>query len=588
MAEVYLVSNNHAFQLPCSIKSRCVHRMTSLTPLVKKLFQKGNSEKDANYPTVVVFDHAEYGTADSALRASGATALDSLPYADQVLILRYYFSHLNMIVTDSRTLSHGAAAGELNAAIDKIELLVSDRISRVATWTGTGININDFYSPDYQTLTRGDSELQLKITDVIATMSCALDHSSNLSRATESHIMHLSKIITNSINFEQLLADHSELNLRRLCHCVGHWAFPAHELTNDDLVYCVYLILGFALAYIKLEGVPDGLVIPTPNELMAIVYMTRDTYKNGNPFHNFRHAVDVLQACFHYLVKLRCLPEFEQLEEDPRADETELFTGKKPLLPCIELVAKDEVLPVEDEPLYVPHLNPLQSLGLLVAALGHDVGHPGVTNAFMIKHSAPTSQLFGERSVLELYHSTIFTNKVLSTTWPSLLSCETATDSSLSLKKLIIGSILATDMAEHFEYIHKLKEFQLHATDPVVDRVKLISSLLIKCADISNVTRPTRVSSQWALVLSREFAEVEILEKKISSSMPATEDVVYERLPTTLDEVLECNPTIHKGQIFFIQTFAEGLFSSILDLFPELQFTCDIIQENKSFWESRP
>lgn len=573
MAEVFLVSNNHAFQLPHAIQSCCVHHITALEPLVKKLFQKGNSEKDASHPTVVVFDSAERSV------SGGSSELNLLPYADKVLLLRYFFSHLNIIVVDSSTLTRSATA-KLNGAIAKIDALVSDRISRVATWTGTGVNINDFYADDYDGL--GDSELHLKISDVVATMSFSLGHNSNLSRATESHIAHLNKVIVRSINFQLLLADSLEANLRLLCHCVGHWAFPAHELSNDDLVYCVYLMLGYALSYTKTLGAIDGLDVPTPNELMAMVFMTRDTYKNGNPFHNFRHAVDVLQACFHYLIRLKCLPPFEQLEEDPRADEMELFAGKS-TVPCTELVAKNEV-PVVAEETCVPHLTPLQTLGLLIAALGHDVGHPGVTNAFMIKHAAPTSQLFGERSVLELYHATIFTNKILSITWPSLLACETDT---LSVKKLIMNSILATDMAEHFEYLHKLKEFQLHASDPLACRVSLVSLLLIKCADISNVTRPTRVSAQWALVLSREFAEVELLEKKISACMAATPDVTYSKLPTTLDDLLANNPAIHKGQLFFIDTFAEGLFSSILDIFPELQYTYDIIRENKAFWLAR-
>ena len=231
----------------------------------------------------------------------------------------------------------------------------------------------------------------------------------------------------------------------------------------------------------------------------------------------------------------------------------------------------------------------IADIGLLIAALGHDVGHPGVTNAFMIKHSSPTSQLFGERSVLELFHASVFVNKILSVNWPSLLSTETSSDpkESLNLKHLIINSILATDMAEHFEYINKLKTLKLNSADQSNERVKLICSLLIKCADISNVTRPLRVSSQWALVLSQEFSEVENLENALRDNATEFDDVSYPKLPSTLDDILVAYPNIHKGQLFFIHAFAEGLFNSIVKHFPELQYTSDIIHENNQFWLSR-
>lgn len=362
--------------------------------------------------------------------------------------------------------------------------------------------------------------------------------------------------------------------------------------------------------------------IPTSNELLAFVFMVRDTYKNGNPFHNFRHAVDVLQACFHFLIRLDCLPVFKQLKNDPKSDELAFLQTKLadtedqelvPIIgqpdyfayvltskttspnPTLKAVFQDHTSN-SSSPAHSPnHLNHLQTLGLLVAALGHDVGHPGVTNAFMIKNFAPTSILFNDRSVLELFHSSVFINKILAVNWPSLLTVFTESGESvsgLSLREIIISSILATDMAEHFEYIDRLKNLKSHDFIKHNNRVKLISSLLIKCADISNVTRPLRVSSQWAMVLGREFDEVAMLEKKITledhlGDLDTAKDLTYTKVPLSLNEILKSTPNLHKGQIFFINTFAENLFSNIAELLPELKYTCDIIRENKEFWVNR-
>lgn len=66
------------------------------------------------------------------------------------------------------------------------------------------------------------------------------------------------------------------------------------------------------------------------------------------------------------------------------------------------------------------------------------------------------------------------------------------------MRKLLIDSILATDMQLHFDYMKKLGYLQekLHANNggtdgwngrTLDDQRTLLCSLLIKCADISNV-----------------------------------------------------------------------------------------------------
>ena len=44
-------------------------------------------------------------------------------------------------------------------------------------------------------------------------------------------------------------------------------------------------------------------------------------------------------------------------------------------------------------------VHPEQALGLLVSALGHDVGHPGVNNPLLVRLNAPLAQLYNDISV---------------------------------------------------------------------------------------------------------------------------------------------------------------------------------------------
>lgn len=130
-------------------------------------------------------------------------------------------------------------------------------------------------------------------------------------------------------------------------------------------------------------------------------------------------------------------------------------------------------------------LSPLDAFTLLVVAIGHDVGHPGVNNAFLVTLKAPLAQVYNDRSVLESFHCAAF-SQVLSKYWPK----------ALELRKMMIDMILATDMGLHFEYMGKLEKLEKKYRKEVVskwdDKTKaenknLLCALLVKCADISNV-----------------------------------------------------------------------------------------------------
>jgi hypothetical protein len=171
-------------------------------------------------------------------------------------------------------------------------------------------------------------------------------------------------------------------------------------------------------------------------------------------------VVDVLQATFHFLVSIGSLPPYPGL---PAADGANS--------PIVQL------------------LGPLEALTLLITAIGHDVGHPGVNNGFLITMNAPLAQLYNDRSVLESFHCAAF-SQILRRYWPSAFS-------DAKMRNLMISSILATDMSLHFKYMRKLDNLQakLRATNGIKDwdistkeeQTANTCALLIKCADISNV-----------------------------------------------------------------------------------------------------
>ena len=189
----------------------------------------------------------------------------------------------------------------------------------------------------------------------------------------------------------------------------------------------------------------------------------RSAYNSFVHYHNFRHVVDVMQAVFYFLLQLGILPPFPDVQDSGGPSK-----GKVPIASLLQ---------------------PFDALTLLVSAIGHDVGHPGVNNAFLVTLNAPLAQLYNDKSVLEAFHCAAY-SQILRRYWKSAFE-------DTSMRCLLINSILATDMGVHFKYMTDLGNLQekLHhngGTDgwsPQVldDHRTLACGLLIKCADISNV-----------------------------------------------------------------------------------------------------
>jgi len=203
--------------------------------------------------------------------------------------------------------------------------------------------------------------------------------------------------------------------------------------------------------------------------LKKFLTASRNAYNSFVLYHNFKHAIDVLQSTFYFLLKIGTLPPYPA---DATSDESQ--ERKSPLAML---------------------LKPFDGLTLLISAIGHDVGHPGVNNMFLVKLNAPLAQLYNDNSVLEAFHCAAF-SQILRRFWPVAFEDK-------ALRKLMISNILATDMGVHFKYMSDCGNLQekLHenrGTDgwspQVLETYKTLAcGLIIKCADISNVVSQVSV-----------------------------------------------------------------------------------------------
>ncbi|KAL9627068.1 MAG: hypothetical protein Q9164_007716, partial [Protoblastenia rupestris] len=148
-------------------------------------------------------------------------------------------------------------------------------------------------------------------------------------------------------------------------------------------------------------------------------------------------------ATFCFLIEIGAIPPFPQ---------SQLETSQTDGIPLLNTQINGHShhtsnYPIKKSPL-ASILRPFEAMTLIIAAIGHDVGHPGVNNLFLITLNAPLAQLYNDRSVLESFHCAAF-SQILRRYWP-------AASKEPPLRKLLINSILATDMSVHGDYIKSL------------------------------------------------------------------------------------------------------------------------------------
>ncbi|KAI8887221.1 HD-domain/PDEase-like protein [Backusella circina FSU 941] len=314
-----------------------------------------------------------------------------------------------------------------------------------------------------------------------------------------------------------------------------HWDFSPFGQSQQDLIQCAYNIFDLLLKLPELYHLSM-----TKDQLYGFLTDLANVYHDENPYHNFAHAVDVLQCLFFMLCEMGVLP----------------FTSKR----------KKGLL-----------LRPSDAFSLLIAAIGHDAAHPGVNNLFLINSATPLAVLYNDRSVLESLHSmTLFqilrNHHILDHLEPTIYK---------EFRKIVVSSILATDMSLHAEYVSKIRDqaIRLNRTDintldsaSLENERVLMCSALIKCADISNVARPFRSGARWAELLVEEFVSQGDLERELG--MPV--------LPMNDREKV----VLEDSQIGFIRFVALDLFQSVNDMC-DISFAVDQMQANLKKWETR-
>ncbi|KAI8333511.1 hypothetical protein EDC96DRAFT_525945 [Choanephora cucurbitarum] len=201
-----------------------------------------------------------------------------------------------------------------------------------------------------------------------------------------------------------------------------------------------------------------------------------------------------------------------------------------------------------------PYLSEFDIASLMIAALCHDIGHPGFTNAFQVKHQTELAIKYGIQSTLESYSVDLTLSLLRKHQWINS-----------QLEDMISDLILSTDMENHLALEHQA----YHLASCTLPK-RTLSRLLLHAADISNMARPYEISKLWSDRITQEFLMQGDQEKK--QQMPVSPGM-------DRDTMSQAANSIRFGQ--FILPF----FQALVSILPKSRLLMDLIRENCRRWE---
>jgi len=210
-------------------------------------------------------------------------------------------------------------------------------------------------------------------------------------------------------------------------------------------------------------------------------------------------------------------------------------------------------------------LNSKSMCALYLSCICHDFKHPGLNNNFLIETKHPIAIKYNDASVLENMH--ISESFSIINTYSDCNIFEGMEKNDYKIfRKQMIECVLATDMANHKNYLDLmknkfLKEDYIKTEEDNLNYMKL----LVHSADISNPTKKFHTYYKWAKLIVEEFYYQGDKEKELGMKCSCDRDTV----------------TLYKSQLGFIDYVIEPFYGLFVNVFPKLNFLKKNVEENR-------
>lgn len=314
-----------------------------------------------------------------------------------------------------------------------------------------------------------------------------------------------------------------EKQVDALLETMEEWDFNVFglaELTNGRPLFFITFALFTRHDLLRKFNIPEA-------KLRRFLTIIEDGYFNMNPYHNSTHAADVVQTLNFFITK----------------------GGLSNYVTELDIFAA------------------------LVAAVIHDYAHQGLNNAYQISVQSELAVTYNDKSVLENFHTAqAFT---LLYQESNNIFCGLTDSQRKEMRETIVTMVLATDMAHHFDLLGKFKSKLAGNGFDSKDRKDrlMLMQIAIKCADISNPTKPLNLCQNWAARVMEEFYRQGDAERRTNMPVSAFMD--------------RTKPAEAKCQIGFIDFIVSPLYDVWASFLPEMVHSLEFLEENRAYWKKK-
>jgi 3'5'-cyclic nucleotide phosphodiesterase len=272
-------------------------------------------------------------------------------------------------------------------------------------------------------------------------------------------------------------------------------------------------------------------------------------------------------------------------------------------------------------------LTPIECYAVMIAALAHDMDHPGVSNAFLVNARDSLALAYNDASVLENRHVACL-YKLISDRPDIDVFKHLDAPTWKEVRRMVIAAILHTDMTQHFPMVSKLEVFlelkaadiqaahtaqknilrghansngggnaasthtssfsaagglsaaasaysgganQLSSVFSTQEERTLLLCCILHCADISNPARPAEVAAKWSTRVLAEFFAQGDREREAG---------------TTVSPMCDRNTTSRAtSQINFVEFVVAPLFSLFVRIFPDAGELLENASATRQYWQ---
>jgi hypothetical protein len=221
----------------------------------------------------------------------------------------------------------------------------------------------------------------------------------------------------------------------------------------------------------------------------------------------------------------------------------------------------------------------LERMGCILAAAIHDFEHLGRNNDFLVRTRDERAVLYNDHHVNENHHVAAAFSVLRR---PDCNFLERFSEAEYGrLRRIVIGLVLSTDMADNTRFVTAFKEVMQAPLDKqqgldspcfasTQENSLLAMQVAMKCADVGHLSLSWPAHLQWVRRLQEEFF--------------SQGDVERDRgLPVSF--LMDRNkPGVMDSQVGFFDFVALPLFDTLADAFPSTRHLLETVRANRARW----